>query len=143
MITKFEPDTDLLNNPKQSEEDIKDSEYVLVYGIAQTDDACLMEFFEFCYNASGMKDFIEEKIPEISSDYDSVMDNTDATFYAYAHFDEKGKPHLNFVIESEEADWNDLEVPLSFKETKLLAEMPEMKMLQKYLKDMENDMDKD
>lgn len=109
-----------------------DKEYSNILVLGHTENGYFKEIYDRCNIAN---DAAEVLIPEIGTDFDSVMDKTDATFYTTAHFEtscmEGTEKELNLllVIESEDLGWFERTVPLSDNERKKLSEVPQVRKL--------------
>lgn len=91
------------------------------------DGSYLKECYDRCKIAD---DAAEVLIPEIGTDFESVMNKTDATFYTAAYFDGTTKElNLLFVVESEDLGWFDRVVPITDDERMELSKVPEVREL--------------
>lgn len=88
-------------------------------------------YLKECYDRCKIADDAAEVlIPEIGTDFESVMNKTDATFYTAAYFDGTTKElNLLFVVESEDLGWFDRVVPITDDERMELSKVPEVREL--------------
>lgn len=121
LITNFEAPEDACNFGYSN---------VIVEGHAE--GGYLKECYDRCNIAN---DAAEVLTPDIGTDFDSVYDKTDATFYTTAHFETscmegtEKELSLLLVIESEDLGWFERTVPLSDDERKKLSEVPQVREL--------------
>lgn len=117
LITNFNVPDDAYN---------ADYSNVIVEGHT-ADGSYLRECYDRCKIAD---DAAEVLIPEIGTDFESVMNKTDATFYTAAYFDGTTKElNLLFVVESEDLGWFDRVVPITDEERMELSKVPEVREL--------------
>ena len=91
------------------------------------DGSYLRECYDRCKIAD---DAAEVLISEIGTDFESVMNKTDATFYTAAYFDGNTKElNLLFVVESEDLGWYDKIVPITDEERIELSKVPDVREL--------------
>jgi len=93
-------------------------------------------YLKECYDRCNIaNDAAEVLTSDIGTDFDSVYDKTDATFYTTAHFETscmegtEKELSLLLVVESEDLGWFERTVPLSDDERKKLSEVPQVRVL--------------